>query len=184
MQVTVMSTGASRDTVAFGYVKDLPDEEIRKDFANFSQELGAKPPKLKITRKDGITVAEGKIRGLTDRTTGVIRLDALVQTCRRFGYFWVIYLFPGKAAPPQPVPLEHVRVESRVGGNVAYYQVWVDQSGGTAARLTPAVPPSPMNWRVLAAVTAIAVVVAAGMFLMVYVILGQRRASVAGKGKL
>src|SRR5688572_1450535 len=67
LQVTVFSMGGGgRDTIAVAYAKTPTDAEIRTDFNTMAADLKAFEPKLKISRDEGITVAEAELSGLTN----------------------------------------------------------------------------------------------------------------------
>ncbi len=185
LAVVIFSLGKPQDDVAVSYSREVSDGEIQADFATLAKELGVPPPKVKISREDGIATAEARLPGLTSTTGDPIRLDPLIQAFRRFGFFQVSAFFQVPFTPPAPgnSNLAGLRVETRVDASAVNHRVWIDQSRGVPDRL-PSVnaPPAP-DWRRILGLALVALAVAVAVFLIVYIVMGQRRAAAArGRG--
>jgi len=186
LQVTVFSTGSGPDTLAVAYAKTPSDEEMRADFNDLAGQLGGASPKLKITRDGGITVAEAELSGLTNWSTGLVNLDPLIDTYKRFGHFRAAFFFMGRfpLASRESFTRPPLRVQTRVQGAAVDYEIWVDQSGGVPGEL-PSVTRKPgPDFKVALGIAAIALVVAVGVFLIVYVITTHRRRAAASEGNV
>jgi hypothetical protein len=179
------SDGRRQDALAVAYGRDVPDTEIRADFAHLAGILHAPPPEVRITRKAGIPAAEAKISGLTNWSAGEVNLDPLVDTFKRFGFFRLVCLFLGN------FPLQSVesftrpplRVEvNRTSPNVVNYQIWVDQRAGVPRSLPSTVQRTGWGWKGYVGVAALSLVVVGAVFLVVMVLLGQRRTAEKSRG--
>jgi hypothetical protein len=186
--VTVFSTGSGPDNLAVAYVKAPPKAEIEADLQELASQLGAQKAAVKITREkaitgETITTAEAKLPGLTNWSTGTVSLDPLIQTFGRFGHFRATFLFFGNFPLQAPIDVTRgpVRVETEVQGSTVNYRIWVDQARKGSAPLpsVSAQAPASDRWRPIIGVGALTLVVALGVFLIVKVILGQRRAAQA-----
>lgn len=175
--ITIFSE-PGKDQVAVAYNADTPDARIKQDFAEIAQNLGHEAPKVKITKVEGIPAAEATFTGLSDWRTGATNLDPLIQTYKRYGKFRVSYFFMGNF-PQQPTlsfqrpPLS---VQGERAGNTLHYRVSIDQTNGVPETV-PVVTASEQggDQNRLLGIIALAAVVAVAIFLVVYVILGQRR---------
>ena len=123
---------------------------------------------------------ETQLTGLTDWRTGAINLDPLIQAYKRYGRFRVAFFFMGAFPMPavQNIDRPPLRVEMRVERNTVDYRVTIDQSAGVPANLPSAQPQKDGPWKLIG-LLALAIVVALSVFLILNVIMGQRR----GAGK-
>jgi hypothetical protein len=188
VQITIYSYGGSQpDVMAVAYGQKVPDADIRQDFANLARDLGIAPPKVTITREGGIPVGDAELTGLANWTTGAINLDPLIRHFRRFGRFRAVYLFFGNfpLRPVENVDRPPLRIRGSASGNTADYQIWVDQSGGVPAAVPSAfgVEKRGPDWKLALAAAAMVAVVVLSIFLIVNVILAQRRAAEVRGGR-
>jgi hypothetical protein len=188
LQVVVVSRAGAPDDVGIAYATPEADEQIKQDFGEIARELGNAAPKVEITRpekgKKAIPAARGQLTGVTNWQTGTINLNPFISVLRRYGHFRANFVFLGN------YPLKSlgsfnqppVRVVERVDGNSVAYEIWVDQSKGVPEAV-PTVQPSTPAGMMIAAVAAIALIVAASVFLILQVIQKQRRAAEPVEGK-
>jgi hypothetical protein len=176
--ITVISTGEGADKVGIAYNRKLSEAEIRQDIATIASNLKISPPPAKIESGGGIPMVEFDLAGLADWRTGAINLDPLIQAYKRYGRFQVLFMFLGSFPMPvaENVDRPPLRVEMQVGGNVVSYRVSIDQSAGVPTNLPSAQPQKDSPWKLIG-LLAIAIVVAVSVFLILQVIMGQRRAS-------
>jgi hypothetical protein len=81
-------------------------------------------------------------------------------------------------AQPQSFTRGPVRLEARVSGNAIDYEVRVDQARRAGRPLPSMAQPAAgqgWSWKLIAGLAAMAVVVALGVFLIVNILLAQRR---------
>jgi hypothetical protein len=185
LQITLFSNGSDPDTIAVAYRTRASNAQVKQDIENLARELGMQPPKVRITRDEGVVAGDARVTGLTNWSQGTVNLDALIHTFRRFGRFRVSCFFMGNfpMRPDGNIERPGLSVQVTANGNTLDHLVSVDQSSGTPARLPTVAPPSGPNWRMAAGIAAIAAIVAGSVFLIVYVSLGHRRASTASEGK-
>lgn len=188
---TVISYGPGRpDLISIAYDSQTKNAEIQQDFATLAQELGSAPPKVRITRDQQLKIPQGEaeVAGLTNWSTGAINLDPLIRVLRRFGHFRAGFLFAGGKYPLQQIPQGvnqgplRVDVLNSTDQSVSY-EVWINQSGGVPASLPSTNGETGLGWRLWVGIAAIAAVIAVSVFLIVNIILGQRRAAEAREGK-
>lgn len=177
--VTILSDGVGTDEIAIAYGKQMQAEEVKQDFAALAAELATTAPKAKVAfdRGTGFTTGEAELTGLVNWQTGQVNLDALVRPLRRFGHFRVLCFFNGPFPTPTPGTIVRppVRIETAVSGGLVDYRVWIDQSQGVPQSLPSVAPATGPDWKLVVGLTAIAIVLAAGVFLLVNMILTQRR---------
>lgn len=177
--VTIISDGVGTDEIAIAYGKQMPAEEVKQDFAALATELGTTPPKVKVAfdRQIGFTSGEASMAGLVNWQSGQVNLDALVRPLRRFGHFRVLCFSNGAFPMPTPGTIVRppVRIETAVSGGLVDYRVWIDQSQGVPKSLPSVAPSTGPDWKLVVGLVAIAVVLAAGVFLVVSMFLTQRR---------
>lgn len=188
LQLIVVSTGAAPDQLAVAFATEEPDSQIKQDFAAVAQELGTAVPKTRISRKDvrgkPIPAAQAEMPGLTDWTTGAVKLDPLIKVFRRYGHFRVSYIFVG-AFPIRPmgnVSQPPVRVTERISGNSLSYEIWVDQSKGVP-KTVPSVTSSSDPRKLIIGVMSLLLVLIGSVFLILLVMKKQRPAGKAGEGE-
>ena len=179
--VTVFSSGTGPDVVGAAYVDGTPAAEIQQDLENLARETGSPPPTLNTKRRRLMPGGEAKINGLANWSAGTVNLDPIVRTFRRFGLVEVMFFFNGDfhLRPVEGLQGEGVRVDVRPNGNNVMYLVWIDHRHGPIAANVSVAPPGGSRWKLVASIAAIAVVVAAGVFLIVSIVL-QRRSHAAG----
>jgi hypothetical protein len=178
--VTVFSE-PGKDVVAVAYSDKAPAERIKQDFAEIARNLGAGPPRVKVTVSQGVPAAEATFTGLTDWTTGAVNLNPLIQAYKRYGRFQASFFFLGSfpTGTLENFDRPPLRVLAERNGNVINYRVSIDQSQGeptTVPTVTSADTPD-RKW--IWGVAALSAVVAITVFLLVSVLLGQRRKQAA-----
>lgn len=185
LQITVFSTGAGPDQVAVAYSTPPPEVEMSRHWAILAKDLAIPPPKPRVTRDQGITVAEAELPGLANWTTGIVNLDPLVDAFKSYGHFRVMFFFMGKfpLASAESINKPPLRVQARVSGATVQYEVWVDQTGGPPKQLPRVRETGGTPLKVMLGIGVIALVVAVGVFLVLYVIMAHRRQAAASEGK-
>jgi hypothetical protein len=181
--ITIFSDGSSPDRVGIAYKQEAESPEARKaataaaqrDMEELARQMGVAPPKVRASYRGGTVGADAELSGLTDWRTGTINLDPLIQTFKRYGHFRVFFFFVGNfpLKSADDVDRPPLRVDATVQGNTVHYEVWIDQSRGVPNPPSYNRPDS--GWRQIVGLIAIALVVAVSVFLVVNVILNQRR---------
>lgn len=179
--VTIFSDGSGTDEIAIAYGKQMPANEVKQDFAALATELATVSPQVKVgfKREIGFTTGEARMAGLVNWQTGQVNLNSLVRPLRRFGHFQVLCFFSGSFPMPTPGTIVRppVRIETTVNGGYVNYRVWIDQSQGVPKSLPSVTPATGPDWKLVVGLGAIAVVLAAGVFWIVSMLLTQRRAA-------
>lgn len=187
LQLIVVSTGKAPDQLAVAFATEEPDSQIKQDFAALAQELSIATPEVRITRRDvrgkPIPAAQAELPGLTDWTTGTVKLDPLIKVFRRYGHFQVNYLFIGTfpMRPTGNVTQPPIRVAERISGNSVSYEVWVDQSKGVPDTV-PSVSSKADPRKLIVGLIFLLLVLAGSVFAILHVMKQQRRAGEAGEG--
>lgn len=164
--------------MAVAYNAKTPPERIKQDFAEIARNVGISLPPVKVTVEEEIPAAEAAFTGLADWRTGAVNLDPLIRTYKRYGRFRVSYFLMGNF-PQAPLPdfnQPPLRVEAERAGNVINYRISIDQTNGVPATVPGVTTSTGDSGRnLLVGIGAIAAVVAVSVFLVVYVLMGQRR---------
>lgn len=183
--ITVFSEPSGADRVAVAYNVKLPKERLRQDMAEVARALGVPAPRLKVTEVEGIPAVEAELRGLADWRTGAVNLNPLIQAFKRYGRFRVSFFFLGDfpVQPPQSFDQPPLKVESERSGNVINYRVFIDQSHGVPASVPLVTAEQGSDWKRILGIGALALVVAVTVFLVVSIILGQRRRAPGTTGR-
>lgn len=115
LQVVVTSEGQGRDQLGVAYGTRVTEARVRQDFQNVARELGQRAPVVKVTTEHGITAGSAPVPGVVDWSTGLVRLEPLLQAFRRAEFVRVIIVFnrPFPLAAPQPVEVAGFHVELR-----------------------------------------------------------------------
>lgn len=174
--ITLFSYQGAPDQLSVVYGGQVPEEQVRQDFRDLARNLGVKEIEPSLSVREGFTDGSAEVAGLTDWAQGTLKLDPLLQTFRRYGYFQVTCLYFGsvpRAIPPVNQP--PLRIESTVNGSMLSVRVWVDQSRGVPDRLPTAGGGSGSGWRLIVGITAVGLVLLAAAIGIVYVLTGRRR---------
>lgn len=185
--VTIVSSGTAPDEISIAYGEPTAEEQIKQDFRVIASELATAPPVVKVQQDQasGFTTGDARIPGLVNWKAGTVNLDALVQGLKRYGHFRVLCFFQGNFPMPTPGQIVRppLRIETAVSGGLVDYRIWIDQSRGVP-KSVPSVKGNPgPDWKLMLGLAALAIVAAAGVFLIVNVILAQRQPKLASRAR-
>ncbi len=185
--VTIISTGTAPDEISIAYGAPTAEEQIKQDFQVIASELATAAPPVNVQRDEssGFTTGDARIPGLVNWKAGTVNLDALVQALKRYGHFRVLCFFQGNFPMPTPGQIVRppLRIETAVSGGLVDYRVWIDQSRGVPKSLPSVKGNSGPDWKLMLGLAALAIVAAAGVFLIVNVILAQRQPKLASRAR-
>jgi hypothetical protein len=183
--IPVIASGPGPDHVGIAYNRKLPDEQLRQDIAAVASNLKIGPPRVKLRSSGRDRLVEAELTGLTDWKTGAVNVDPILQAYRRYGNFRVLFMFLGEFPMPAPRNVDEppLRVEMKVQGSVIDYRITIDQSNGVpgALPMVARVNDSAGQLTKLIGLIAMAVIVAISVFLILNVVMGQRRGGRAAR---
>lgn len=188
--IIVFADPSGREQVSVAYNSDvgpkgsLKPERLKQDLTEVAAALGLPAPEVKVSEREGIPATEAELSGLADWRTGAINLNPLIQTFKRYGRFRVSFFFSGDfpAVPAQNFDQPPLKVESERSGNVLHYRVFIDQSRGVPAAVPLVTQEQGSDWKRIVGIGALATVVAVTVFLVLSIILGQRRSGAGTAG--
>jgi hypothetical protein len=169
--VTVFVTPGQPDHLGIAYDGKVGKAEATADARGLARALGAPAPEVKVRTDGGIVSAEAKLPGLTNTSTGEVRLAAVLEAFRRYDRLRVTLFF---LAGPPAVPLQAPAVpgytiEKRAEGATVDFLIVRGVPPAAAAAAVERQEAGQRRWMLLALVAFIALVVAAVVFVIVRV---------------
>jgi hypothetical protein len=184
-EVVIAPQGGTYDAVSISYTRSPTNAEMEQDFAAISGNL--KKPVVRPEIKRGppkpdlpdYPSATAQLPGLVNYAAGVINLDPIIDALRRYHHLHFDCLFFNKFNLTWPVGAQQrgpIRWQTDVRGQTVSYDVWIEHG-----KEVPASVPSTGQWGVtwlwVGGLALGAVLLAGGVFYLVYAATRQRAAA-------
>jgi hypothetical protein len=183
--VVIFARSDGKDQISIAYADTVTPAQAEQDFRTLAAQLGRPAVRPRISQDDpgpgraATTSASGPVGGLVNWSTGVLQLDPVIATLKRFRHFKVTYLFLEKFDLTWPVGEQRrgpVRFKTERRGQTVTCEVWIDP-GRTAAGQLPSTRPWALTWVWITAAALGACLATAGIFYLVYLLTRQRDAA-------
>ena len=185
VEIVIAPQGGTYDSLSISYTTAPTDAEMEQDFraiANNLRKTAVRPEIRRGAPHSGLPdypSATAQLPGLVNYSAGVINLDPIIAALQRFHHLHIDCLFFNKFNLTWPVGSQQrgpIRWQTDVRGQTVSYDVWIDHSPKTPARL-PGTGQWGLTWLWVAGLALGAVLLAGGVFYMVYAVTHQRSAA-------
>jgi len=182
VEIVIAPQGGTYDSISISYTSAPSDAAMEQDFRSIASNLRKTAVRPEIRRgppHPGLPdypSATAQLPGLVNYSAGVINLDPIIGALRRFHHLHFDCLFFNKFNLTWPVGAEKrgpIRWQTDIRGQTVSYDVWIDHSSKTPDRL-PSTGQWGLTWLWVAGLALGAVLLAGGVFYIVYAVTHQR----------